>query len=163
MVNRVRQFIRALTAKINDSDVEFINRYLNESEKALFNQLSTYEKKHSLCVARDILIQVANENLEYQEHMVRIGLLHDIGKIKYRLNTIDRVILVLLDKFTKGKIRNIDNKKVHIYFFHGEEGYNILKSMGYMESWLNIIRDHHSAKHIEGVEMRLLVEADNRN
>lgn len=163
MINRVKQFIRAMTAKIDSSDVDFINKYLNESEKALFNQLSTYEKKHSLCVARDILRQVTKDNLEYQMYIVKVGLLHDIGKIKYRLNTIDRVILVLLDKFSKGKIKNINNKKVHIYFFHGEEGYNILKSMGYEEPFLNIVRDHHSNKNRENVDMRLLVDADNRN
>lgn len=163
MINRVKQFIRAITAKIDNSDVDFINKYLNESEKALFNQLSTYEKKHSLCVARDILRQVAKQDLEYQMYIVKVGLLHDIGKIKYKLNTIDRVILVLLDKFTKGKIKNINNKKIYIYFFHGEEGYNILKSMGYMESFLNIIRNHHSNRNIENLDMKVLVEADNRN
>ena len=45
-IYRVKQFFKAITAKITDEDIEFFNRYLKPFEIELFNKLKVYDKKH---------------------------------------------------------------------------------------------------------------------
>ena len=90
--------------------------------------------------------KVLSVNPRENHEMIRLGLLHDIGKIKYPLNPIEKSIIVLLDKLTKGKIQRMTSLKiVKCYYEHAEIGYELLKALAqYDETFLERVRRHHS-------------------
>ena len=148
-MRRVKQFFRCITAKLTEEDKKIINEYLNENEINLLYKLPVYDIKHCVSVAMDIKTNESEDkliknNINYKE-LIRIALLHDIGKSYKILNPFDKSILVLSNKFTKGRIKKYENKsrKIYIYFNHGKEGYKILKGNEYSEEFLKVIRDHH--------------------
>ncbi|WP_346884719.1 HDIG domain-containing metalloprotein [Clostridium sp. UBA4395] len=167
-MNRVKQFINCIFAKITKKDREFINNYLDENEKKLLYKLPVYDLKHSVNVARDIYTNESEEeikknNLNHKE-IVKSAILHDVGKIHTPLNVIDKSILVLLNNITKTKIKKYSdrNSKIYIFYNHGEEGYKILKGKGYDKEFLNIIRNHHNYK-IQNKWLDILRKYDDRN
>ena len=71
--------------------------------------------------------------------------LHDIGKITKRLNVIDKSIIVILNKLTKGKLKSIKtSKKIQCYYNHSSYGYEILKDIIDDTVILDIVKNHHS-------------------
>jgi len=166
---RVKQFIKAITAKITRSDLIFIEKYLNDKEKELFNKLAVYDKKHCINVARDIEKEITKEEFESRNkeftfnNLIKAALLHDIGKTYKNLNPIDKSILVLLNKFTKGNLKKYSNiKKVYAYYNHGEEGYKLLKNRNYDNNFLRVIRHHHNSE-IDCPYVDLIKKYDDRN
>ena len=114
MFYRVQQFIKAITASVSEDEKRWIKGYLTEKEQALFFKLKVYEQKHALCVAK-LLSEWTNESQE----MIRLGLLHDIGKVLYPLNPIQKSIIVILHKVTLGKIKRFNQFKiVKCYYEH---------------------------------------------
>lgn len=148
-MGRIKQFLKCITAKLTNEDKKFINEYLSKDESELLYKLPVYDIKHCVNVARDIKLNetedsVSEKNIEYNK-LIKSALLHDIGKSYKPLNPIDKSILVLLSKFTKGKIKKFEHKSknIYIYFNHGKEGYKILKVNDYSEEFLSVVRDHH--------------------
>jgi putative nucleotidyltransferase with HDIG domain len=166
---RVKQFINAITAKITKEDLEFIDKYLNDREKELFNKLPIYDRKHCINVAMDIEREVEREEFEANNKefaymdLIKAALLHDIGKTYKSLNPIDKSIIVLLNKFTKGNLKKYSNiKKIHTYYNHGEEGYKLLKDKNYDSNFLRIIRHHHS-NNMDCPYVKLVKKYDDKN
>ncbi len=96
-MNRVKQFVGCVFAKITKKDIEFINSYLDENEKKLLYKLPIYDLKHSVNVARDIYINESEEeikknNLNHKE-VVKSAILHDVGKIHTPLRYIYSIIM----------------------------------------------------------------------
>lgn len=163
MFYRVKQFILALISKLSEDDIRFINLYLDSEEKELFNRLSESEQKHSVNVARDM--KEIFHNNKMLNDIVKVSLLHDIGKIAERLNIIDKSILVILDKITRGSLKKYcKNSKVNIYYNHGEVGSNLLRGIKYDKELLNIIKYHHYiGKHVLYNDiLNKLQEVDNK-
>ncbi len=153
-MSRVKQFFRCLTARLDDEDKEIIEKYLSSKEKKLLYKLPVYDIKHCVNVAKDIKNNEKEEdllkiNIDFTK-LIKSALLHDIGKSFKPLNPIDKSILVILNKVTKGSIRKYEDKSrsIYIYFNHGKEGYKILKGNDYSEEFLKIIRDHHDYSEI---------------
>lgn len=142
MIYRIKQFFWALTAQITQEEEKLIKQYLLPQEIELFDKLKVYEQKHSVNVAKALQEDSTYDN---QKEMIRVGLLHDIGKIKYPIGPIRKSIMVLLDKFTKGKIAQYNQvKMVCCYYEHPQIGYEVLKERGgYSEEFLEIIQKHH--------------------
>lgn len=112
MIQRVKQFYMAITCKITDEDKKFIEAYLNKNEQELFYRLSVSEQSHCVRVAKDIKNYIYNKtnDLKYnltKEELIKVALLHDIGKTNCNLNVFEKSIMVLLNKFTKGKLKNL--------------------------------------------------------
>lgn len=164
---RVKQFLWAVVSKITDKDREYIGKYLDASEKELFFNLSKSEQKHSIRVAHKVEELVKFEFQDSIEiintsRLRRAALLHDIGKKEKKLNAIDKSILVILNKITKGRIKKFTNiKKIDVYYNHAEKGFNILKNTGkYDERFLFLVRNHHKNDIIGDVELAALKKAD---
>lgn len=170
LLYRVKQFIWSVTSRITKEDEEFILQYLNNEEMMLFDKLSLNERKHSVRVARSVKIELDADPAGLKEtnlqecDMIKVSLLHDIGKTAVRLNIIEKSIIVILDKITSGKLKNMtDNNKVNCYYNHGAIGYEILKKYGYNESFLNLIKDHHVINSHGNRALEILKYNDNRN
>ncbi|MGE5628739.1 MAG: HDIG domain-containing metalloprotein [Solirubrobacterales bacterium] len=159
---RIKQFFWSITAKISIDELNYVKYHLNSKEFELFLMLSVQDQKHSVKVAKDVERECTRLHL-HREELIKTALLHDIGKIYIRLNAIDKSILVLADKFTSGRIRNIRNsKKIDVYYNHGNIGFEILKSYGLSERAMYLIKNHHSD--IKGdLELEILRSCDGKN
>lgn len=163
---RLKQFLWAVTAKVNKSDENFIQENLNDTEKNLFYRLSKSDQKHCLRVAYKVKELCKESNLS-DKILVKAALLHDIGKGQCSLGVIDKSLLVIADKILKGNLKKFKNiKKVNAYYNHAESGYEILKKYGYDEKFLNLIRNHHMRQdnlNVIDKELSILIKSDNEN
>ncbi len=157
MFYRVQQFIKAITASISAEEHRWVEYYLSEKECELFFKLKVHEQRHCIDVAK-ILAKQSNED----EGLIRLGLLHDIGKIKYPLNPIEKSMIVLLDRLTKGKIKQWTSlKMVKCYYHHAELGYNLLRNLDdYNIDFLECIKNHHRSEKVNQT-LKWLQDADN--
>lgn len=162
-MNRVKQFFSYAIAKIDINDKMYIEKHLNDDEIALFNKLSIHEQKHSVNVARDVESE-CKINLVDSNNLVKTALLHDIGKIKVPVNIVDKSIVVILDKITKSRIKELKNiKKIYIHYNHGYEGYKILKKINENEQILFMVKNHHNKDLNNNKELNILKKCDDRN
>ena len=157
MFYRVRQFVKAVTARITKEDLSFVKQHLNKTEIDLFLRLKAYEQRHCIDVARKL-----DEMTETDVEMIKLGLLHDIGKIKYPLHPIEKSVIVILDRLTGGHIKRYSKyKMIKCYYEHPRIGYEILKEVGnYDKEFLKLIKNHHSQEE-KNSKLSLLQRADN--
>lgn len=136
--------------------------HLNTREEGLFERLQLSEQKHSINVAKDMKHNVQDQHKDY---LIKLGLLHDIGKIQNKLTPIDKAIIVVLDKLTKGKLKNYTKyKKINGYYNHSEIGYKMLKETGdYDQLFLQAVKGHHSKPDKDDVLLRTLQKWDDEN
>ena len=160
---RVKQFYWSIVSKVNDEDIDFIKSYLETYELQLFHQLPTYDQKHCINVARDVKLTCDQRKLQSKD-LIKVALLHDIGKIYNSMNPIDKSIMVIMHNLTGGKLKAYNkNRKVNIYYNHCDIGYNLLGKYGYDDRFLFLIKNHHNNNIVEDVELDLLKECDDRN
>ena len=107
---RVKQFLWAIISFFKKIDDNILEKYLDSKEIELFMKLKKSEQHHSIRVCKDSLKMCEINNLNKYK-MAKISLLHDIGKIEGSLNVIEKSILVIMNKLTKGKMKNIKNNK----------------------------------------------------
>lgn len=163
-INRIKQFYWAINSKIDEEDIMLIDEMLTKEEKLLFLKLSKGEQKHCIRVARDIIKScVAYKNIDVYR-LTKAALLHDIGKISCKLNVVDKSVIVVLDKITKGRIKEFSKmKKIDIYYNHGNKAYYLLKPYISDKKLLSLISNHHKKNMYEDEEMKLLKICDDRN
>lgn len=162
-IYRVKQFYINLIDKMKNEDEIFINKHLNNYEKQLFKKLSKSDQKHCVRVAYSIKSICINKNKDiyYTDELIKIALLHDIGKINCKLNVLEKSILVILDYLTKGRLKNLSNiKKINIYYNHGEIAFQMLKNKGYSDEFLHIIRNHHNKIYVFNEKLNMLKSSD---
>lgn len=160
---RIKQFYWSITAKINEEDINYLKKYLNDNEIALFNELAVIDQKHSINVAKN-LEKYCDTNKIKKDILVKSGILHDIGKVGYKSNVFNKSIMVLLNKFTKGKVKKYKNiKMVDMYYNHAELGYNILKGCNSDDELLYLIKNHHNTEIKEDIYLDLLKKYDSNN
>jgi hypothetical protein len=87
---RVRQFWRILSLKIDQLELEQAKVFLSYQQRELFTQLQTGEQNHALAMYRKLLDQGEN-----QPDLLVATLLHDVGKLRYRMNPLERSLVVL--------------------------------------------------------------------
>ena len=165
MFYRVKQFWWNITDKMNNDDISFVNNHLNEVEKRLFYSLSNSEQKHSVKVCYNALNKLSRYDMLDENSMIKIALLHDIGKSYKHINVIEKSIFVILNKMFPRLLKMFINiKSVKVYYEHGEIGYNLLKDKEYNEEILDAIRFHHSSNNIrnmrKNIYMEILKESD---
>lgn len=168
MFYRVKQFIWGFMSLYKKIDYDYINKYLNEEDLLLFNRLKVNDKHHCVRVCKDAIKfnSTLNKNEKVEEvKLARAALLHDVGKSVLHLSLIDKSIIVILDRITKGKIRKYkNNRKINIYYDHPKEGYEILKEKGYSEEILEVVRDHHKKTYSKDNRfLHIIAYCDNRN
>jgi putative nucleotidyltransferase with HDIG domain len=164
---RFKQFLWSLSFKLSKREEEYLSEHLNSTERGLFKRLSIAEQRHSIRVALD----VEKACRDYDESgtaidgqkLVKAALLHDIGKIFGKLNVIEKSILVILNKLSKGKIKRYSHiKKINVYYNHADMGAELLKGYEIDESTIYLVRNHH--RNIKGdAELEVLADCDNIN
>lgn len=168
MLYRVKQFIWDITSNVKPIDGKLVNNYLNQKEIEVFNKLRHSEKHHSIRVCNDALDFAEKNNIKINKYKLgKAALLHDVGKVTGSVNVIDKSILVLLDKFSKGAIRKFSNiKKIDLYYNHPVRGANILKNrLKYDNEFLDVVKNHHLEipKNNENKYLEIIKICDDRN
>lgn len=163
---RVKQFLWAAGSYFKKVDTDYINKYLNEDEKKLFNRLNHNDKHHSIRVSKDAVDICKNKSIPVSnDRIAKAALLHDVGKGEFGLNVIEKSTLVLLNNITKGKIKRYKNiRQIDIYYNHAQKGADLLKEFRiYDKEFLDSIRYHHSNKKISNELLDVIRESDNKN
>lgn len=172
MLYRVKQFMMSIYYSGKKIDLKYINSYLDNQEIKEFNKLTKVDKQHSIRVAKEsVNILRTNNSISTDEidekQLIRVALLHDIGKNKYKLNPIEKATMVILDNITKSKIKKFSDKSniIKSYYYHPEIGVEILKKLdkSYSIEFLNAIKFHHKEDHDINDMLQILKDADGRN
>ena len=174
MAKRIRQFVSAVTAKITETDIAFIQQHLNRQERHLFWAMSVPEQSHSLNVAYTALKLAQTEPKVDAVQLIKCALLHDVGKRAGDISTVDKIVTVLADKLAPNwarrwgkagrgnKIRNLRHA-FHFYFYHAQYSAERLIEIG-LPDIAEIVRKHHEAPTNDDLpELRLLRKADDAN
>lgn len=160
---RIKQFVWSLSSDINEEDKKYSENILNDDELNLFKRLTKSEQKHSINVSKDVEILCSQKGIA-SEILVKIALLHDIGKIQKPVNVINKSIIVILNSITKGKIKKFINiKDIDVYYNHGKMGVAILKSYGYNSRFLYLVENHHNENILGDNELDIIKVCDNKN
>ncbi|MBN3032976.1 MAG: HD domain-containing protein [Candidatus Saganbacteria bacterium] len=169
---RLKQFYFGMFARYEKADEAFARRYLRGEELALFNQLPGFEKKHAAVVARKMLdLALYNPELDPQK-LVKLGLLHDIGKVAERNSVLSKSFLVILRYFLpglydwlaeQGRTRQL-LRRFYIHKHHGAVGAEMLARLGVSGEFLSIIKKHdprvEPVMEKDPIELKILQQAD---
>jgi putative nucleotidyltransferase with HDIG domain len=169
---RFKQFYFAMFSRYTKTDESFVRLYLNIDEMALFSQLPSFEKKHSVVVAKKMLeASRLHPELDARK-LVLIGLLHDIGKVVEKNSILTKSILVIFRFFLPrfynylaeaGK-HNRRFRRFYIHKHHGAVGAKLLEKIGESADILSIIKKHDPRVEPflpdDPIELKLLQQAD---
>lgn len=172
MANRVKQVMAALTAKVTSADVLFVSGYLTAAEQVLFFGMNLPDQRHVLNVAYTAL-KFAKAYQRVDTHLlVRCALLHDVGKMKGDVSTMDKIITVIGHHFAPdwakkwgrlgrgNRFRNIRHA-FYIYFHHAHRSGTMLKAIDSCPKVIEIVAKHHQAPEGDDpLELMLLRKSD---
>ena len=94
---RLSQFWYAVTAAPAPQDLEQARTILSPGELQLFMKMQPGEQAHALRV-----LNCLRRQGESEPRLLQAALLHDVGKIRYRLNPWQRGLIVLTKKISPG-------------------------------------------------------------
>ena len=164
---RIKQFFRALTAKVTPDDGKYLAAHLNAEEQKLFFAMSTADQFHSLKTAYTIerLVIEDKQGID-REFLIRCALLHDIGRVKGDLSVFGKIFTVLVTdlapKFAD-KLELNGNQWIYIYRHHAEISGRKLQQIGLFRE-AKIVAKHHAPPSFEDpYELKLLRLADEEN
>ena len=165
---RVKQFIWGFTSLFKEVDYTYINKFLNEEEIKIFNNLKHNDKHHCIRVCKDSIKMRNDLNIDIDMYKLgRAALLHDVGKGEKHLSLIEKSTVVLLDKFTNGKIKKFNNiKQIDVYYNHPKIGREILIKNGFKDDkeLLDVVRYHHNVKRVkENTMLNIIKICDDKN
>ena len=154
MRKRVKQFLRALGARITPADRLFINEYLSLGEQELFYGMSVQDQFHCRRVAQDIIRLAEARSDTETRFLIRCALLHDVGRRWGDVSTWDKIAAVLLHYFLPEQTRRwaragrgsrLDNLRhaLHVSACHPQRGVALLRQIGVEAELLRIIGAHH--------------------
>lgn len=158
-MTRIKQYLKAKRARINDNDIKFLKEILNADELAYFNKLPLFEKRHSLDVCYYLINNYGIKDVD----ILKAGLFHDIGKIEAKITPEKKAIAVLLKRigflstFFGNNIRFLN-----VYYNHPELSSKICKKLGMNEVTIYIIKHHHD-KDISDENILKFQKADREN
>ncbi|WP_234124802.1 HD domain-containing protein [Clostridium hydrogenum] len=163
MFKRIKQFYNYMTANVDAEDKMYLDKCLNTDERNLFDKLSVHEQKHSINVAKDVE-NICDKNSMNSSNLVKAALMHDIGKLKAKMNIIEKSIIVILDNISKGRIKRFTKlEKIYVYYNHPDDGAKILEELNENSRILYLIRNHHNKSIKDDLELSILKICDDRN
>jgi hypothetical protein len=170
---RVRQFLRALTARISEEELKQIACVLTPSALTLFRSMTTQDQRHGLDVYAS-LRRAGHTNPD----LLTAALLHDVGKSAARLPPWQRAVIVLLERFAPRLLARLSYGKPEgwrrpfvVHTQHPEIGAQWAHEAGCTPLAATLIRRHEEmgkgdASDCQGREEELLTTlqaADNAN
>ena len=177
-MNRVKQFVRAITAHIDSKDRKYISIHLDDMEQDFFYAQSMPDQCHALNVsytAETIYQSMRSDRDKVDvELLIRSALLHDIGRTKNDMGIHGKVFAVLMHKFMPRTSMNwaCPSRKgflgfwrhvMYVYYHHPEIGAHMLENIGRLKESAIISRHHKKESPGDPLELRILRKADELN
>jgi len=175
MFQRVKQVLSALTAQITPADLMFVREYLTTDEQVLFWGMNMPDQYHSLQVAYTAL-QLTAHAMNLDHHLlVKCALLHDVGKIKGDISTVDKIITVLAyhvwpqwakewGRLGRGNLVMNVRHAFYIYFHHAQRSATLLMGANTEIQVVDIVGKHHKApEENDPLELVILRRSDDLN
>jgi len=172
LVYRVKQFYFGMFSVYTPADEAFVRAYLNSEEMALFNQLPKFEQRHAVVVARKMLeLALYNPELDPRK-LVKLGLLHDIGKIAERNTVATKSVLVIIrfllpwlyDFLADRGEKHNRWRRFYIHKHHGAVGAALLARLGESSEIVLMVKKHDPLIEPfaadDPVELKILQQAD---
>ncbi|MGL4740469.1 MAG: HD domain-containing protein [Sarcina sp.] len=166
MFYRLKQFYWAIKANFIEIDKKFVNDYLSVEEQKIFYSLIKSEQFHCERVAKD-LFKYFSGNLD-KKKLVKLGLLHDLGKQELKFGPIKKSVFVIAKKMNKSFVKTTKNDSIRRYYNHPAKSVELLNNIGeYDDVFLEAIKYHHRTddelKHLNNLYLDALKTCDDRN
>ena len=175
MKRRIRQFFRAIFARVGPADRQYVRTWLPESElQQLFGEMAEPDQCHALHTAYTALELAHKKNGVDEIFLVRIALLHDVGRVKGDLGLWGKVAVVLLNRFlphfsrrhataSRDGVFGFWHHALYVYYHHAEIGSEKLRLLGCSRE-ASVVRLHHASPTAgDSMELQLLRQADSLN
>lgn len=175
MLQRVKQFLSAITARISKDDAAFVRQELTAAEQVLFWRMNLPDQRHALNVAYTASKMTQSWPQADSKLLLTAALLHDVGKVKGDVSTWDKIIAVLAAGIAPnwaqrwgrlGRGSKLDNLRhaFYIYFNHAFRSAELLRTAGTDQRVIDIVSKHHKAPtNSDSLELVLLRQADDLN
>ncbi len=149
---RIRQFWHTVFIETDVDQLKLMRGYLTIEQWSLFNQLQPGEKNHAIMVFTKLLDQGDD-----QRELLTAALLHDIGKLRYHLNPIEKAVVVLIKAIHPGLAHRWGSMPVNgwdglprwckafiLAENHAEWGADLARQAGASPMIESLIRRHHA-------------------
>lgn len=119
---QVRRFFRVLFARFAKLNLTGVSSVLNAEETSLFLQMSVADQQHALDVYHAICQYSQKHSADVNVMLLKkAALLHDVGKSKFQISILDRVLAVfppaVLRVFFPGKFLHVQTyREEHAVF-----------------------------------------------
>jgi hypothetical protein len=140
-----------VSIKSDTFDLGLVQRILNPAQMALFIQMQPGEKEHAIVMVRKL-----TEQDENQPDLLVAALLHDVGKLRYHYNPLERTMVVLVKAVMPEQARQWGNpvpaewenlpgwrKPFVVAEQHAAWGADIARQAGASALAETLIREHH--------------------
>ena len=170
MIQRVKQFYLAVTARITSTDRAWVQKSLPAEAQELFYAMHPADQYHALNVARTALDLWEKQPAGDKKLLLRSALLHDVGKMRGDMDVFGKVWAVLLKHFLPALAQKLAlegtgylGRIMYISYNHAQIGAEKLQQINMVQE-AEIIRYHHTpSKENEPPELKLLRAADELN
>ena len=170
MMQRIRQFYRAVRARITPVDKQWLEGILPADAQKLFYAMHPADQYHALNVARTAMRLSSEYSTVDKALLLRAALLHDVGRVQGDMDIMGKVLAVLVKHYFPQKAQQLAKKQngwlghiMYVYYHHPEIGASKLETIGMVEE-AAIIRWHHApSAGNESPELVILRAADDLN
>lgn len=174
MLQRIRQFLAAITARVTDDNRSYVETWLTADEQKLFWQMNLPDQCHALRVAYTAASLAENRPDIDSRLLIRCALLHDVGKVKGDVSTMDKIVTVLAyaaapdwarqwGRQGRGSCWQNVRHAFFIYFHHASISADMLADLS-LHQEATIVAGHHKAPaDNDPPELVILRQADDLN
>lgn len=151
LLYRLRQFWRTLLINKDQLELEQALVLFNPEQRALFTQMQPGEQYHAVIMFHSLLEQGEN-----QPDLLVAALLHDVGKLRYRLRPLERAMVVMVKAVMPGQAHRWGDlptnewdglgswrKPFIVADQHAEWGAEMARKAGVSPLTETLIREHH--------------------
>ena len=164
---RVKQFIRAVTARVTVDDGKYISTHLDAEEQKLFFAMSVADQAHCLRTAYRVeRLVIEDKRGVNREFLIRCALLHDVGRLAGDLTILGKIFVVLITSIAPKFAERLEingNHALYVYHHHAELGAQKIQRIGLFKEAKIIAKHHAPPKPEDPLELKLLRVADNEN